>query len=1008
MKKNLVASLLMFLVVINTGFGQESAIYTHSAKTYKEALTLYNNKQFQAAQSLFEKVKKETNDQEVEANCAYYIANAGIRLNHRGADKLMEAFVERYPTSTKRNSAFIDVANYYFGIGKYSYALKWYKKVDQKSLSRSGQEQFNFNNGYALFVSKKYKDASKYLDKISTSEKYGSQAKYYMGYMAYQNDDYDAANQQFDQITDPDLLNEKLSYYKADMNFKLGNFQKAIDLGKEQLSKSDRNEASQLNKIIGESYFNLKNYKEAVSYLSKYRGKKGKWNNTDYYLLGYSYYKQGNYDDAIGQFNKIIGGTNSVSQNAYYHLAECYLKQNKKQEALNAFRNASQMDFSAEIEKDAWLNYARLSYEIGNAYESAPDVLAKYLDKYPNSESKQEIQELLVDSYITSKNYEAALVLLEKNRNFSTKTTYQRVAFYRGVELFSDRAYTDALAYFGKAAKEQQDALYTARALFWKAETQYLLNSFGEAILDFKQFQGIVMASQTEEYQGLNYNLGYAYFKQKDYANAATYFQKFIAKNTADKATVTDAYLRLGDSQYVNSNYWPAMEAYNKVIEISGARDKDYAAYQKAMCYGFVDRAAKKIETLEAFTVQYSKSPLRDDVLYELGNSYVKAGKTAEGLASYDKVVKEYKRSSYVPKALLRQGLIYYNDNSNEQGLTKFKQVVRDFPNSQEAIQAVATAKLIYIELGRVNEYANWVRNLDFVEVSDGELDNASYEAADRQLIQNKTGAAIKAFKAYVTNFPKGLHALKANFNLGQLYYGEGDRNIAIPYYDFVISKERNEYTEQALARLGEIFIAIPDFERAKPVFERLEQIAEFPQNVTFAQSNLMKGYYEAENYSKTIQYADKVLQTPKLDDRIKSDAHIMIARSAIATEDFVKAKNAYTKVQAIATGALAAEAVYYDAFFKNRQKEYEASNVAVQNLAKNYSTYKKFAAQGLIIMAKNFDGLGDAFQATYILESVITNFASYTDVVEEAKTELTRIKTAAAKNNSSVDPNGN
>ena len=61
-----------------------------------------------------------------------------------------------------------------------------------------------------------------------------------------------------------------------------------------------------------------------------------------------------------------------MAQNAYYHLAECYLKTGQKQQALNAFRNASQMDFDAQIKKDAHLNYARLGYEIGNPYESVP------------------------------------------------------------------------------------------------------------------------------------------------------------------------------------------------------------------------------------------------------------------------------------------------------------------------------------------------------------------------------------------------------------------------------------------------------------------------------------------------------------------------------------------------------------------------------------------------------------------------------------------------------------
>jgi hypothetical protein len=104
-----------------------------------------------------------------------------------------------------------------------------------------------------------------------------------------------------------------------------------------------------------------------------------------------------------------------------------------------------------------------------------------------------------------------------------------------------------------------------------------------------------------------------------------------------------------------------------------------------------------------------------------------------------------------------------------------------------------------------------------------------------------------------------------------------------------------------------------------------------------------------------------------------------------------------------IAKGELAAEALFYDAYFKNKEGQFEASNTIVQKIAKDYSGYKYYGAKGLVVMAKNFYGLKDSFQATYILESVIKNFTDFPDVVEEAKAELEKIKTEEAKTNSSI-----
>jgi TolA-binding protein len=368
-------------------------------------------------------------------------------------------------------------------------------------------------------------------------------------------------------------------------------------------------------------------------------------------------------------------------------------------------------------------------------------------------------------------------------------------------------------------------------------------------------------------------------------------------------------------------------------------------------------------------------------------------------------MIKDYPKSSYVPKAMLKQGLINYNNGKNQEALTTFRSVVAKFPNTEESIQAVATAKLIYIELGQVEVYANWVKNLDFVEVSDSELDKATYESAEKQFIQNNTEKAIEGFEKYVQQFPNGLFAVKANFYLAQSYFSKGETQKTIPHYEYVLQSERNEYTEQALARLAQVLLETDNYTKAIPVLKRLEESADFPQNVTFAQSNLMKANYEQDNYTEAVAYAEKVLANDKVDNRIKSDAHVIIARSAIATNDEDKAKEAYKEVQKIAKGKLAAEALYYDAYFKNKEKDYEGSNKVIQNLIKNYSSYKQFGAKGLIIMAKNSYALEDSFQATYILESVIKNFKQFPEQVAEAEAELTKIKAEEAKRNSSVTP---
>ncbi|MDV7185801.1 tetratricopeptide repeat protein [Lutibacter sp. TH_r2] len=981
---------------------QQTIIYTNSLKEYNHAMELYNNKTFVAAQEKFNTIKNSFEpSSELKANCEFYAANCAVMLGQPDADYLMQDFVDKYPTNTKRNSAFINVADYYFKVGKYAYAAKWYSKVKNTSLTIKKEEEYYFNYAYSLFVNKNYTKAKELFLNILNSPTYGSQAKYYYGYIAYNQDDYKTADEYLGEVANDSQYESKVSYYLADMNFKLGKFEKAIENASPLLAKARGVEHSEISKIIGESFFNLEKYNEALPHLINYKGKRGKWTNTDYYLLGYTYYQQKNYEEAVNNFNKIISGKNEVAQNAYYHLAECYLKLNQKNEALNAFRNAASMKYKTDIQQDAWLNYAKLSYEIGNPYKSVPDVLQEYLDLYPNSEHKQEIDDLIISAYITSNDFKGALEFLKNKKGTKEQGLYQKVAFYRGVELFNKGDFNNAKEHFSNSLKIPLNAETVAKATFWKGETNYRLNKFINAIEDFNTFKSNTEASKTNEFELLNYNLGYAYFKQKEYSNAITAFNNYIA-NEKDKTKLNDSYLRIADSYFASRNYSSAILNYNKSIALNEA-DVDYAQFQKAISYGLTGNENKKIEELNSFLNTQTTSGYRDNAHYVLGNSLVKKGRNNEALQNFDKLIVNFKRSPLVSKAMLKKGLIYYNTDKNEQALTTYKNVVSNFPNTAEANQAVKNARQIYVDLGRVDEYAAWVKNIDFVNVSDAELDNDMYESAEKQFLQNNHSKAISSFQKYIQNFPKGIHSLQANFYLAQSLFSEKKQTETIPYYTYVIEQPQNQFSENALSRLSLVYLQTNNWDKAIPLLERLEVEATNFENKTYAQSNLMKGYYAQENFNKAVEYADKVLSNSKIENRVKSDAQIIIARSAIKTNNEAKARTAYSEVEKIASGELKAEALYYSAYFENKDGSYRVSNKIVQQLAADYASYKYWSAKGLVVMANNYYELNDAFQATYILESVIQNFAQFNDVVKEATTQLNSIKTEQAKTNESI-----
>ena len=111
---------LVFLCFMYVGYAQKSVVYTNEAVDFQSALALYNTQQYQSAQLIFKSVESNATDVFLKSNAAYYNANCAVRLNQPNAELLVESFVEEYPSSTKRNSAFFEVANYYFDNAKYS------------------------------------------------------------------------------------------------------------------------------------------------------------------------------------------------------------------------------------------------------------------------------------------------------------------------------------------------------------------------------------------------------------------------------------------------------------------------------------------------------------------------------------------------------------------------------------------------------------------------------------------------------------------------------------------------------------------------------------------------------------------------------------------------------------------------------------------------------------------------------------------------------------------------
>ena len=162
------------------------------------------------------------------------IIKNSLRLNEIGSEKLMSNFSLNYLHKDIEKSIYLDLANFYFDNEKYRYALKWFSKIRDSDVPKNEINRYSFNKAYTLFSAKKFKKSKSYFEKIKNVHKYESDAHYYLGYISYQLDDYDSAVESFRNVSN-NKQRENLTFFQVEMNFRLGRFEKAIELGLKEL-----------------------------------------------------------------------------------------------------------------------------------------------------------------------------------------------------------------------------------------------------------------------------------------------------------------------------------------------------------------------------------------------------------------------------------------------------------------------------------------------------------------------------------------------------------------------------------------------------------------------------------------------------------------------------------------------------------------------------------------------------------------------------------------------------
>ncbi|MDF1574876.1 MAG: tetratricopeptide repeat protein [Bacteroidales bacterium] len=1003
---------IIFLLATVLVYAQKSAVYDYGDQEYMEGLELYENQKYGAARRVFGKFLKENpgSRSEIRAEASFYLAMSAVELRNDDAEFLVHSFVSEFPGSPYVDEAAFRLADFFYDKNNWARSISWYNRVDRYRIGKEKLPEYYFKKGYSYYKRNDFENARvNFYEILDWDSPFTGPATYYYSHIHYVDGNYETALKGFRDIDEDPLFSAIAPYYISQILFMQKKYEELIDYAPPFMDSVSERRLGEVAKIIGESHFMLNDYQSAIPYLETYRSNSTSYSIHDRYQLAFAYYNNQEYENALSLFEEISYRNTEIAQSALYHLGDCYLKTGDKNKARIAFSKAANMNFDPNIQQDALFNFAKVTFELSyNPFNEAIRALELYIRTYPAAENTDEANNYLVTAYLATRNYSMAMNSLEKIRrkDANIERAYQKVAFYRGLELYKNLRFTEAVDALEVSLQyAAYDPVIAARTYFWLGEAAYRTGDRLTARMYYDEFLKDGRADQQKEYSLCHYSLGYLHFDEKSYAESLSWFGKFLRLSGGEnRASVSDASNRMADCYYVQKQYPQAIEYYDRGIA-SGLADVDYAMFQKGFTLGLLDRTREKINVLNQIIAEQPKSAFVDDALFEIGRSYVVLNLPQQARSYYERLVNEHSNSSYTNNALNQLGLIHYNAGEYSEALGYYEQVATNYPGTAEAENALTSIKNIYVRNDNVDGYLAFVNGLGR-DITLSEQDSLSYTAAEMVYMRDDCEGTVRAFTDYLDAFPRGRFLLNAHYYKADCQLKLQQNDEALESLDYIIGQARNMFTVPALEAASKISFREKDYNRAADYYRALLETAEQKQNIFDAQVGLMRCYFELQEYSNTIEAARQVLQLDKVQEEYIREANFKIAKSFHYLNEVDFAYDFYGKVAHEVNSKEGAESKYLmiEILFGKGEMD-RAEEMAYEFIEMN-TPHQYWMGMAFLTLSDIYIEKGDEFSAINSLQSLIDYYTVTDDgIIANAKQRKAAL-TEQAESDIAPEPN--
>lgn len=977
MIKNLIYLLVVFPVFV---FSQTSGKYKSEYVRFYKAEELFQKEHYASARIEFRtfiQEQKDIRDPQV-IKAFYYEGISALEMFNNDAIDLLLTFNKNYPENIYRNSIYFKIGKFYYQKKEFKEAISWLNQVNVTAVDSKDKDEYFFKLGYANFQEKKYTNArSAFSEMKDGTSAYAGPGLYYFSHIAYIDKAYQSALDGFLKLQTNASFAKVVPYYIAQIYYLQGKYSEVTKYAASTLDTIKVSNDIDLDHLIGDAYYRVGKFDEALPYLEKY-SKKHTTTRDNEYQLGYAYYKIGSYDKAIKPFDKVAAKKDSLSQIAFYHIGECNLKMKNQLGARSAFEAASKLNFNTQIQEDALYNFAILSYKLDlNPYDEAVVALEQFLQKFPESRRITDINQYLVNVYSTTNNYAKALSSLDKlpKKDAKLKAVYQLVAYNQGVAFFQKDAYEDAIKSFELVEKHPIEPSYTARARFWTADAYFRLNKIDLSINTYKDFLAMPATLAADLKPDAYYNIGYAYLRNKDILLSIESFRLFCQSNVKNKAKLGDAYMRIGDGYYMTKQNENAIKNYLEVIKLKIANE-DQALFYLAKSYGFANQEDKKISYLLDIINNYKNSKYILQAVFEAANSFKAKSEFDKATRYFNQVIEDYPNSNLVVQSRVELADIHYKKWEYAKAEKEYLALLNAHGEDQQICATVVRGLVdVYTALKQPEKASQMAVDYSCANISPEEQENMFYAPAIEAYRDSSFTLAASNFEKYLVKFPSGRFKNDAIFFMANAYFSANEKEKAVAAYQKILDGATNSYTETSAVRVAQFLYNSGKYEEAIVVYARLDKISAKPAIIFNTKLGLMRCNFLLQNWENTIVNAKSVLESSQINNTIRLEAEFAKGLAEFSIENYTVAKSNLEFVIKNSTTVLSAEARYTLAELYAKQEDFKKADSEVNALIKMKPSYNFWVAKGLLLQAKLLIVQKDYFQAEQRLRSVIDHY---------------------------------